>query len=205
MSAHETLCGRHTKHWWVLLIRVDGLLLSLLLCRHQRAHLHSSSVEARPFTSTSSSSHFKTFFKKKKHTDCMLHPSAVRFSTLPWKQIKKENQRLHSSGQFFFSSMRVQKRSVFTWIAGCCCKSVSEIQSKNEKKERSGNITRLYRLTYIQNKSLTIINNPLLIIIKTLNTPHLTTVFITFFCVFLFLCYTAKSGPFLLIARKKLK
>lgn len=167
----------------------------------------STAARSRPVLSLPLPPHhtLKLSFKKKKHTDCMLHPSAVRFSTLPWKQIKKENQRLHSSGQFFFSSMRVQKRSVFTWIAGCCCKSVSEIQSKNEKKERSGNITRLYRLTYIQNKSLTIINNPLLIIIKTLNTPHLTTVFITFFCVFLFLCYTAKSGPFLLIARKKLK
>lgn len=132
----------------------------------------------------------------------MLHPSAVRFSTLPWKQIKKENQRLHSSGQFFFSSMRVQKRSVFTWIAGCCCKSVSEIQSKNEKKERSGNITRLYRLTHIQNKSLTIINNPLLIIIKTLNTPHLTTVLSPFFVFFCFFVTQPKVGPFCLSQEK---
>lgn len=200
MSAHETLCGRHTKHWWVLLIRVDGLLLSLLLCRHQRAHLHSSSVEARPFTS--SSAHFKTFFFFKKTYWLHAAPFSSQILNFTLKTNKKGKPAFTFQWPIFFSSMRVQKRSVFTWIAGCCCKSVSEIQSKNEKKERSGNITRLYRLTHIQNKSLTIINNPLLIIIKTLNTPHLTTVLSPFFVFFCFFVTQPKVGPFCLSQEK---
>lgn len=129
-------------------------------------------------------------------------PFSSQILNFTLKTNKKGKPAFTFQWPIFFSSMRVQKRSVFTWIAGCCCKSVSEIQSKNEKKERSGNITRLYRLTHIQNKSLTIINNPLLIIIKTLNTPHLTTVLSPFFVFFCFFVTQPKVGPFCLSQEK---
>lgn len=62
-------------------------------------------------------------------------PFSSQILNFTLKTNKKGKPAFTFQWPIFFSSMRVQKRSVFTWIAGCCCKSVSEIQSKNEKKK----------------------------------------------------------------------